>query len=191
MRVFVVLSWLLVACGPSLPPRFVLERDVDDLSYRRYQHVLDVELPVAGNPAEGHTATYLRRGDEIGIATAFVTVYERAASLTAELRERLDELASYELETVKLEGKWVWRLAGDEATWVLWVSGRHVVKLGVPSGHELSPALVRAYLRLYPSDLGADGRARPGTESAGMSSAREEEEQDLDVPSSLREGAPR
>ncbi|MCB9600535.1 MAG: hypothetical protein H6721_28925 [Sandaracinus sp.] len=189
---FVLLA-LATACGPKLPPRFVVERDVGDLAYRRYQHVLDVELPVEGNSAEGHTATYLRRdeGEDVALATAFVTVYAQAASLAEEVYERLEELASYELETVKVEGEWVWRLEGDEATWVLWVSGNHLVKLGVPVGRELPEELAEAYLDLYPSDLGANGRAREGTASAGSSAAQREEDGEMDVPTSLREGAPR
>lgn len=189
-----LLLWLLCACGPTLPPRYVVERDVGELAYRRYQHVLDVELPVEGNAAEGHTATYLRRGEgeQVALATAFVTVYAQAASLAEELRDRLDELASYELTTVKREGEWVWQLEGDEATWVLWVSGRHLVKLGVPAGRELPEELLEAYTDLYPSDLGENGRAREGTASAGASAARREEEGgEVEMPSSLREGAPR
>jgi hypothetical protein len=184
---------LLGACGPKLPPRFVVERDVGELAYRRYQHVLDVEMPIEGNAAEGHTATYLRRGEgeDVALATAFVTVYAQAPSLAEEIFERLEQLASYELETVKLEGEWVWRLEGDEATWFLWVSGRHLVKLGVPSGRELPEDLADTYLDLYSSDLGENGRAREGAASAGASTTRQEEEGDVDVPSSLREGAPR
>lgn len=182
------------ACGLTLPPRYVVERDVGELAYRRYQHVLDVELPIEGNVAEGHTATYLRRreGEQIGLATAFVTVYTQAPSLSEEIFERLEDLASYELSTVKVEGEWVWRLAGDEATWFLWVSGRHLVKLGVPVDRELPEELADTYLDLYPSDLGENGRAREGTASAGSSATqRDEELGETEMPSSLREGAPR
>ncbi|MEZ4248213.1 MAG: hypothetical protein R3B99_08250 [Polyangiales bacterium] len=119
-----------------------------------------------------------------------MTVYAQAASLAEEVYERLEELASYELETVKVEGEWVWRLEGDEATWVLWVSGNHLVKLGVPVGRELPEELAEAYLDLYPSDLGENGRAREGTASAGSSAAQREEDGEMDVPTSLREGAP-
>jgi len=184
----------LFACGPTLPPRYVVERDVGELAYRRYQHVLDVEMPLEGNAAEGHTATYLRRreGEQVGLATAFVTVYAQAPSLAEEIFDRLEELASYELSTVKVEGEWVWRLAGDEATWFLWVSGRHLVKLGVPALRELPEELAETYLDLYPSDLGENGRAREGTASAGASATRREEESsETEMPSSLREGAPR
>ena len=185
---------LLGACGPSLPPRYVVEADVDEFAYRRYQRVLDVEVPVAGNPAEGHTATYVARrrdGAEVVFATAFVTVYEAAPSLTAEVRERLQELASLELRTVRTHRANVWRLEGDETRWVLWVSGRHVVKLGGPPGEEVPDALLRRYLSLYPSDLARRGRARSGADSAGPSQAEAADDAELDVPASLREGAPR
>ena len=76
MRTLLVVALgLSAACGASIPTLFVVEKDLDDFSYRRYQHVLDVEFQVAGNPAEGHTATYFRRGGSgVVIATAFVTV---------------------------------------------------------------------------------------------------------------------
>ena len=63
MRRVVLLSLLaLAACGPSVPDRFVLERDFDGLRFRRYQHVLDVELVIQTNAAEGHIATYVVTG---------------------------------------------------------------------------------------------------------------------------------
>ena len=77
----------LPGCGPSIPTRFVLERDVDGWAYRRYQRVLDVELAIEGNPAVGHTATYVRRAsrtsDQVPFANVFVSVYERPEGLAA------------------------------------------------------------------------------------------------------------
>ena len=46
------------------------------------------------------------------------------------------------------------------------------------------------YLDLYPSDLDEHGRAEEGAASAGASQTQEEEEGELELPSSLREGAP-
>ncbi|MEO0325354.1 MAG: hypothetical protein AAF447_20520, partial [Myxococcota bacterium] len=169
-----VAATLLAACGPSLPPRYVVEADLGAFAYRRYQRVLDVEVPVVGNAAEGHTATYVARrrdGAEVVLATAFVTVYAKAASLTAEVRERLEELASLELRAVRLRRANLWRLEGDATRWLLWVSGRHLVKLGGPPGEPVPDALLRRYLALYPSDLDAQGRARRGAASAGPSQA--------------------
>lgn len=81
---------LAVACGGSPPARFVFERDIGDWTYRRYQRVLDVETPIAGNPAVGHTATYIQRPDSrrdaVPFVTVFVTVYDQAPGLAAEVR---------------------------------------------------------------------------------------------------------
>lgn len=185
-----VLLLLGAACAPNIPPRFVLERDIDDLAYRRYQHVLDVEFLVPDNPAEGHTATYVRRGaGDVVFATAFVTVYEKSAALTAAIREQIEELGTYDVAVVKREGEWMWELRG-EAPWLLWVSGRYLVKLGGPAGGEIPEELIEAYADLYPSDLDEHGRAREGTASAGNIQS-EEEAEELGMPQSLREGAPR
>ena len=74
----------ITACSPTLPARLVVEHDLGAYSYRRYQRTLDVEFVVEGNTAVGHTATYVRRhGDHPLLATAFVTEYDHAASLSA------------------------------------------------------------------------------------------------------------
>ena len=188
------------ACGPAVPPRYVVERDIGELQYRRYQEVLDVEFPIPGNSATGHTATYVRRGatqGPIAFSTAFVTVYEHAASVTAEVRERLDELASYEVSVTKLEGEWMWILEGSERSWALWVSGRYLVKLSGDHErdeddgyHGIDEALLEAFTNTYPSDLDEHGQAREGSDSYGQSQVQAEEEQELEMPSSLREDAP-
>lgn len=181
-----------LACGTTLPARYVVERDVEDLRYRRYQHVLDIEFRIEGNPAEGHTAAYLGRGDATATATAFVTVYERAPSLAAEVREQVEELASYDAGVVERSGDYVWELRSGGGTWLLWVSGRYLVKLGGPEGDDVPEALVDAYVDLYPSDLDEHGNAREGTDSAGAAAADSDDaDPELEVPSSLREGAPR
>ena len=180
-----------MACGTALPTRYVLERDVDGFAYRRYQHVLDVEIPLQGNDAEGHTATYFRRGESgVVLATAFVTVYAKAPGLAAEIRERMEDLTTYQVSVEEREGEHVWVLAGD-APWLLWVSGRHVVKLGGPMGGGVPESLAEAYLDLYPSDLDERGSAEAGASSAGASHREEEESEALEVPQSLQEGTPR
>lgn len=180
----------VAGCAASIPARFVVEKDIDDFSYRRYQHVLDVEFQVAENPAEGHTATYFRRGDQVILATAFVTVYEKAPGLAEEVRERVEDLATYEAEMQKLEGEWVWVLRGD-APWVLWVSANRVVKLGGPAGGAVPEPVLEEYLSIYPSDLTESGSADEDAPSAGPSRAIAEESEELEVPSSLQEGTPR
>lgn len=185
---------LLAACGSSLPARYVVEQNLGDFRYRRYQRVLDVEFPVHGNEAVGHTASYVRRdhGAEVIFATAFVTVYERPSGLVAEVRDRLDTLGTYRVEVGELEGDHVWWLDGGSDRWALWVSGQHVVKLGAPRGEEIPEDIAETYVDLYPSDLDERGRAEEGAASAGPSHREEEEEREMrELPAHLREGAAR
>src|SRR5687768_6195162 len=93
---------LSVGCGASIPRRFVVEEDLGEFDYRRYQKTLDVEFPVEGNDAVGHTASYVRSqrtsSREVVFATAFVTVYESSRGLTSEVRERLESLGTYDVD---------------------------------------------------------------------------------------------
>jgi len=193
---------LLTVCGVRRPARFVVERDLDGYAYRRYQQVLDVEVPIEGNPAAAHTATYVRRpgdgggdstyppDDRIAVAIAMVTRYARAEAVAAEVKEALDGLSSYEVRVVEREGAWMHALEGAGGDrWLLWVSGRHLVKLRAPDGAPRVPgALVSAYLQPYPSDLDRHGRARPDTASAGLSRRqRVDRESEEDLPARLRE----
>lgn len=185
---------LAIGCGASVPTRYVHERDLGDFQYRRYQKVLDLEFPVEGNVAVGHTASYVQRGRsrEVVFATAFVTVYERAPSLTAEVADRLESLGTYEVTVGELEGDYVWWLDGGEDRWALWVSGNYVVKLGAPRGEDIPEALADKYIDTYPSDLDEHGRAEEGSDSAGRSRRQEQTaSEDLDMPEHLREGAVR
>jgi len=186
---------LLFGCGSSLPARYVLETNIDPYEYRRYQQTLDLEFPVEGNAGVGYTATYVRdtTNASVVLSTVFVTVYERAVGLTAEVRDRLDSLGTYEVAVQELESEYVWMLDGGADQWALWVSGRTVVKIGAPSGESVPDELAEAYLDLYPSDLDEHGRAREGTGSAGLSHRQEQEREEdtLEVPEHLREGAPR
>ncbi|UJR78956.1 hypothetical protein [Sandaracinus amylolyticus] len=182
-----VLLSAVAGCGPSIPTRFVLERDIGDLSYRRYQRVLDVEFPVEGNVAVGHTATYVRRSSrgEIPYVNVFVTVYDAAAGLSAEIRRQVRSLGSYDVSVVDVGGR-AWSLDGGEGDrWVLWVSGSRVVKVGGVADDSLVRAVVGEYMGLYPSDLDERGRARDGTASAGDASERAAESEDLELPRSL------
>jgi hypothetical protein len=186
---------LLCACGGSLPPRYVIERDLGAFAYRRYQKSLDIEIPIAGNNATGHTASYLRRGakDEVAVVTAFVTVYKQAKSLAAEARASLQSLAGYTLTPSELAGEHVWLLeATGRERWCVWVSAERVVKIGVQAGQEFPEAVVEAYLDVYPSDLNERGVAREDAPSAGAAKlAADGDEPELAVPAGLRESAPR
>ncbi|NOY91560.1 MAG: hypothetical protein GXP55_10190, partial [Deltaproteobacteria bacterium] len=175
---------LLGACATTLPSRMVVEHNLGPYAYRRYQRTLDVEFAVQGNAAVGHTATYVRRhGDHPLLATAFVTVYDHAPGLAAELLERLESLGTYDRSVVKVSGEWVHRLESGNETWLVWVSGKHIVKLGAPRGREMPDEVADTYLDLYPSDLDEHGRAEEGADSAGPSQTQHEEEGELDLPS--------
>ncbi|GAB4204871.1 MAG: hypothetical protein OHK0013_20190 [Sandaracinaceae bacterium] len=177
------------ACGPAIPARYVIERDVGELSYRRYQRVLDVELPVEGNAAVGHTATYVRRSGAgaVPYVNAFVTVYDHAPGLAAEIRALVDSLSSYEVEVVDIEGGRAFALdGGGDDRWWLWVSANRVVKIGGSADEALVRSVISAYMNLYPSDLDPHGRAREGTASAGAAASRAPAREELDLPQSLR-----
>lgn len=163
---FCVSLW---ACGPKLPPRYVIESDLDGYRYRRYQQVLDIELPIEGNTAVAHTATYVRGGESVHVAPVVVTTYERAAGLTETVRQRLRGMDGYSLEVGEVSGDNVWRMRGAAGDlWVVWVSDHYLAKVGAPDGEsEVPSAIVEAYLDLYPSDLDAKGKAKEGRPSAG------------------------
>ncbi|MDD9932674.1 MAG: hypothetical protein OXT09_03685 [Myxococcales bacterium] len=196
---FRLASLLLIAslagCGSSLPKRYVIERDSGDFIYRRYQKTLDVEFVVKGNPAVGHTATYVRRarGNVVAFTSAFVTVYSKARSLTAEVRERVKAMDTYTMSTREIGGGYVWVLSGgDDERWALWVSGKHVIKVGAPEGELLPEEVISDYMALYDSDLTEAGVADEDADSRGPSAKQERErEEEMAMPRHLREGAPR
>lgn len=190
---------LLVACGSDLPSRYVIERDLDALRYRRYQKTLQVEFVVPGNAAQGYTATYLRReGPRVAVATAFVTVYARPAALAAEIRERVRALDRYEVSVEELASGYAFVLdGGPDERWAIWVSDRYVVKLGAPEGEPVPEALLEAYMDTYPSDLDAHGRAHSDATSRGSSQRevaekkQQDQEREREMPRHLGENAPK
>jgi hypothetical protein len=185
----VALLAVIAGCGPSYPTRYVLERDVGPLSYRRYQRVLDVEFPVQGNDAVGHTATYVRRTEhgEPPYVNVFVTVYDHPASLAAEVRHQVQSLESYDVEVADVGGGRAWRLDGGTGDrWTVWVSSRFVVKIGGNASDDLVREVVSSYMGMYPSDLDEHGRARDGTASAGDATGETPVEQEhMEMPHSL------
>jgi hypothetical protein len=185
---FAVVVVAIPACGPSIPARFVIERDIGAFSYRRYQRVLDVEFAIEGNTAEGHTATYVRRtGSEIEYVNAFVTVYSAPTGLAAEIRRLVRSLASYDVTVVDFGGHVFHLDGGDGDTSVLWVSGRHLVKIGGTGSEPLTRDVVSAYMSAFPSDLDANGRAREGTLSFGGAAEAGDRAEELELPASLRD----
>lgn len=186
---------LAAACASAIPPRFVVERDLGEFVYGRHQRVLEVDLPIPGNPGEAYTGTYFARREgarRLAVATAYVAVHDHAAGLAAEIADALGRLRTYQRTLLRRAGQWMWALAGEEGDrWLLWVSGPYVVKLG-QEGREIPDPLLEGYLSPYPSDLGGDGRAREGTRSAGPSAReRREAEAEQELPTNLRESTPR
>jgi hypothetical protein len=145
----------LWACRAAPPPRSVLEHDIEEYRFRRYQQLLDIELPVADNPAVAHAATYVRSGETIRIHPVLATRYEHSTGLVDALRQQLRAMDGYSFEPTTIGRQPVWRMRGGGGdAWVLWVSGVHLLKVGAAEGEsELPEALVEAYLSVYPSDI--------------------------------------
>ncbi len=159
IAVVVAMGW---GCGTQRPPRYVIEKDLAGYHYRRYQEVADVELPVPQNPAVGHTATYVRGGEPVQVLPVFVTSYERAGGLGESVRQQLRAMEEYQLEVTKLGRANVWQLRGESGdVWLLWISGKQVVKIGAPNGAPRVPhEVASAYLSVYPSDLNRRGHIK-------------------------------
>jgi hypothetical protein len=155
----------------------VLEKDLGSYKFRRYQQVLDVELPIAGNNAVGHTATYVRGGKTIRVAPVFVTVYQKGAGLTESARQSLRAMQGYTFDIAKLSHAYVYRMRGESGdSWLVWVSGPYLVKLGAPEGEkEVPEELLESYLDQYPSDLNDQGKAKDGAISAGPAATPSDE----------------
>jgi hypothetical protein len=189
-RSLALLLFVVAGCGPSLPARFVLERDVGHLSYRRYQRVLDVEFPIAGNSAVGHTATYVYRSEhgEPPYVNVFVTVYTTAPGLAADVRRQVQSLTSYEVSVEDVGGGRAWVLDGGPGdSWIVWVSNNHVVKIGGTADAAHTREIVSTYMGMYASDLDEHGRARAGTASFGDATGETTvEQEELEMPHSLQ-----
>jgi hypothetical protein len=182
-----------LSCGTTLPPRFVIEHDLGEFAYRRYQKSLEIELPIEGNDATGHTAAYLRRdAHQVTVVSAYVTTYAHAPGLVAEARRSLRSLGGYTLQPAEQAGTYVWIMQGDVPEhWCLWVSGRYLVKIGAARAIDFPDSIVEAYAKLYPSDLDEHGNALADATSAGEAKAEATESTEPSVPAGLRENAPR
>jgi hypothetical protein len=165
----VALVALSVGCATQRPPRYVIESDLAGYHYRRYQKVLDIEVPIPENPAIGHTATYVQAGETPKALPVFVTAYARGQGLGESVRQRLRSMDEYTLDVRKLSHENVWQLRGESGdVWLLWISGKELVKIGAPDGEPQVPsAVAEAYLALYPSDLDRKGRVKRGADGAG------------------------
>jgi len=158
---------MLLACGGPQPPpkRGVLEHDVEAWGFRRYQAVLDPEVWVKGNRAQGFTASYVRRQsekrgrlDEGDVVNAFVTRFESNQGLVPALvrfARRLAQESGYVVEEDKFSGTRVIVVKGHGELWAWWVAKKHVLKVGGRGVEKVPVKLVEAYADLYPSKLGA------------------------------------
>jgi hypothetical protein len=173
LRLACACAVMLAACGgsPRPPARGVLESNVTSWRFRRYQKLLDVEIWVPGNPAVGHTATYVRKDAEREgrirqetIASAFVTRYEQDRGVLRamlELVQRLKSDAGYEVEVQSPGGILVISITGQGESWALWHSAAHVIKVGGRGLESVPEDLVEAYGERYPSRLQNDVLDRP------------------------------
>jgi hypothetical protein len=156
----------------------VVESDVGDWKFRRYQEVLDVEVWVDGNRGVAYTATYARgaaekvnRLTDEDIATAFVTRYDRADGVlreTVKFIRRLAQEAGYQVEETKLGGVRVVVITGHGEAWAMWAAPRHVVKIGGHGREKVPEGLVATYGERYPSQLVdnvLEGPLPPGTDA--------------------------
>lgn len=156
---------LLGGCGgPGTPPRRgVLERDVDDWGFRRYQSVLDIEVWVAKNKAVAHTASYARKSsekkgriEEQDVVNVFVTRYEKKRGIRRALVifvRRLAQQSGYKVRERELSGERVFEVKGPNEYWVFWSARRHVIKMGGRGLESVPEDLVDAYEERYSSNI--------------------------------------
>ncbi|HTM23270.1 MAG TPA: hypothetical protein VL172_22265 [Kofleriaceae bacterium] len=175
----ILAAFLLLACGgrPPPPTRGVIERDLSQWKFRRYQQLLDVEVWVPRNKGVAYTASYayaeaLKRGhiDDKDVCNAFVTRYQRHAGIERQLirfARRLAQESGYTVDETSIEGVHVIEVSGHGEKWALWASSGHVVKVGGRGLDKLPGTVVEAYSGPYPSVLHAgmlEGPLPPGSD---------------------------
>lgn len=154
-------------CGSADPPaRAVIENDVGEWEFRRYQRVLDVEVWIPENPAIAHAASYVdgaaaRSGsvEPADVVSAVVAGYARSEGVregVAAFARRQAGASGYEVEAVGAAGNLAVRFRGAGEAWVLWPSSSHVVKIGGRERANVPTEVVEAYARHYPSSLRED-----------------------------------
>lgn len=196
MRFLLVVLITVGACGgkPPLPQRGVVEADIGDWRFRRFQPILDIEVWVEGNKGEGYTASYItdaaeKRGrvEDRDIVNAFVTRYASDAGVvraTVVLARRLAAESGYRVDEGKVAGTRALTITGNNELWVMWPAERHVVKLGGRGREGVPDQLIESYADRYPSKLpgGAlEGPLPPGPDAA-PTKAEPKEAYDPDAP---------
>lgn len=154
-------------CGGADPPaRAVIEEDVGEWEFRRYQKALDVEVWIPDNRGVAHAASYVdaaavRRGD-LGpgdVVSAVVSRYERAEGVRAAVGAFARDLArgaTYEVETVEAAGALAVRFRGGGEAWLLWPASDRVIKVGGRRRASVPDDVVEAYAGVYSSSLSED-----------------------------------
>lgn len=168
-----LLAFGLGACGgPGKPPkRGVIEGDVADWGFRRYQSVLDVEVWVAGNRGVAHTASYARKSSEKkgrleddDVVNAFVTRYETSEGVARALvtfARRMAQQSGYQVKEKRVAGERVLEVKGATEYWLFWAAPKHVIKIGGRGQQKVPASLVEAYAERYPSRLKAGALEGP------------------------------
>jgi hypothetical protein len=178
---FAVVIVMIAACGghPPPPPRGVMESDLGDWKFRRFQPLLDVEVWVKDNKAEAYTATYVndraerehptRLGDQ-DLVNVFVTRYARPDGVLREMVRfvrRLAQEAGYQVDETKIGGVRVVTIAGHDEWWAMWAATGAVVKVGGRGRSDAPSDLVKSYGARYPSVISGgvlEGPLPPGPE---------------------------
>lgn len=177
---------LVASCGGAQPPptRGVIENDVGEWSFRRYQSVLDVEVWVRDNSAVAHTASYAhkeaeKRGklSEVDVVNAFVTRYQSDVGVErglVQFARRLASESSYRVSEQEVGGVRLIEIRGSGEVWAMWPARAHVIKIGGPGLETIPEAIVDAYGEKYPSRLqaGALDAPLPSTDSAAGKGAK-------------------
>jgi hypothetical protein len=174
LAIVVVIS--AAACGghPPIPKRGVVEADLGDWKFHRFQEVLDVEVWVKDNPAEAFTASYLSAAaekaghpDDKDVVNVFVTRYQKNDGIlreTVKLARRLAAEQGYQVDERKIGGARALTINGHGEAWVMWPATGYVVKVGGRGRDDVPGDLVASYAKRYPSVLpgGALEGALPG-----------------------------
>jgi hypothetical protein len=183
------------ACGgrPPQPKQGVIQADVGTWKYRRFQAVVDVEVWVANNKAQGFTASYIDEAaekrahccDDKDVVNAFVTRYEKDDGVLRALVKYVRRLAAedgYQVEEDKIKGTRALRLVGHGETWVMWAAKQHVIKVGGRGRESVPDGLVATYADRYPSVV--PGGVLEGPLPAGPEDQpkKEKEEYDPNAP---------
>jgi len=167
---------MALGCGgrPPPPKRGVVEKNLGEWNFWRYQQLLDVEVWIPGNPGVAHTASYVQKDAQRGhvedrdVVNAFVTRYETSKGIQPRLLvfvRRLARESGYLVEEDRVKKTRLVKVSGHGELWVLWAADRSLVKLGGRALESIPPVLIASYAKRYPSKLlpgFLDGALPPG-----------------------------